>query len=83
MEFPLEEGGSIVVEADEPETGGAGREDKIEKVGEAFPSGRLMRNWSVYVRYWLLKIHFIWQNCIVNKTTREQHKVYSQPIVSC
>jgi len=33
VEFPLEEGGSIVIEIDEPETGGtgrAGREDKIE-----------------------------------------------------
>ena len=37
VEFPLEEGGSIVVEIDEPETGGtvrAGREDKIEKARE-------------------------------------------------
>ncbi len=37
--FPLEEGGSIVVEVDEPETGGtirAGREDKIEKARETF-----------------------------------------------
>jgi len=34
VEFPLEEGGSIVVQIDEPETGGtvrAGREDTIEK----------------------------------------------------
>ena len=39
VEFPLEEGGSIVVEIDEPETGGtvrAGREDKIEKARETF-----------------------------------------------
>src|SRR6266566_3385114 len=39
VEFPLEEGGSIVVEVDEPETGGtvrAGREDKIEKARETF-----------------------------------------------
>src|SRR5215471_18372242 len=39
VEFPLEDGGSIVVEIDEPETGGtvrAGREDKIEKGRETF-----------------------------------------------
>jgi Trypsin-co-occurring domain 1 len=39
VEFPLKEGGSIVVEIDEPETGGtvrAGREDKIEKARETF-----------------------------------------------
>src|SRR5205085_2989244 len=39
VEFPLEEGGSIVVEIDEPETGGtvrAGREDKIEQARETF-----------------------------------------------
>ena len=39
VEFPLEEGGSIVVELDEPETGGtvrAGREDTIEKARETF-----------------------------------------------
>ena len=39
VEFPLEEGGSIVVEIDEPETSGtvrAGREDKIEKARETF-----------------------------------------------
>jgi Trypsin-co-occurring domain 1 len=39
IEFPLEEGGSIVVEIDEPETGGtvrAGREDKIEQARETF-----------------------------------------------
>src|SRR5258708_22676648 len=39
VEFPWEEGGSIIVEIDEPETGGtvrAGREDKIEKAGETF-----------------------------------------------
>jgi hypothetical protein len=39
VEFPLEEGGSIVVEIDEPETGGtvrAGRDDKIEKATETF-----------------------------------------------
>jgi hypothetical protein len=39
VEFPLEEGGSIVVELDEPETGGtvrAGREDKIEQARETF-----------------------------------------------
>jgi hypothetical protein len=39
VEFPLEEGGSIVVEIDEPEMGGtvrAGREDKIEKARETF-----------------------------------------------
>jgi hypothetical protein len=39
VEFPLEEGGSIVVEIDEPETGGtvaAGRKDKIEKARETF-----------------------------------------------
>ncbi len=39
VEFPLEEGGSIVVEIEEPETGGtvrAGRDDKIEKARETF-----------------------------------------------
>lgn len=39
VEFPLEEGGSIVVEIDEPEIGGtvrAGREDKIEQARETF-----------------------------------------------
>jgi Trypsin-co-occurring domain 1 len=39
VEFPLEEGGSIVIEIDEPETGGtvrAGREDKIEQATETF-----------------------------------------------
>jgi hypothetical protein len=39
VEFPLEEGGSIVVEIDEPETGGtvrAGREETIEKARETF-----------------------------------------------
>ena len=39
VEFPLEEGGSVVVEIDESETGGtvrAGREDKIEKARETF-----------------------------------------------
>jgi hypothetical protein len=39
VEFPLEEGGSIIVEVDEPETGGtirAGREDKIEQARETF-----------------------------------------------
>ena len=39
VEFPLEGGDSIVVEVDEPETGGtvrAGREDAIEKVKETF-----------------------------------------------
>ncbi len=39
VEFPLEEGGSIVVDIDEPEMGGtvrAGREDKIEKARETF-----------------------------------------------
>src|SRR5258708_36723606 len=39
VEFPLEEGGSIIVEIDEPEVGGtvrAGREDKIEKARETF-----------------------------------------------
>src|SRR5216683_1140874 len=37
--FPLEEGGSIVIEIDEPETGGtvrAGREGTIEKAKETF-----------------------------------------------
>src|SRR5215469_7413995 len=37
--FPLEEGGSIIVQIDEPETEGtarAGREDKIEKAKETF-----------------------------------------------
>jgi hypothetical protein len=37
VQFPLEEGGIIVVEIDEPETGGtvrAGREDKIEQARE-------------------------------------------------
>src|SRR6266571_1861569 len=39
VEFPLEEGGSIVIEIDEPEAGGtvrAGREDRIEKARETF-----------------------------------------------
>ncbi len=39
VEFPLEDGGRIVVEIDEPETGGtvrAGREDKTEKARETF-----------------------------------------------
>ena len=39
VEFPLAEGGSIIVEIDEPETGGtvrAGREDNIEKARETF-----------------------------------------------
>jgi hypothetical protein len=39
VEFALEEGGSIIVEIDEPETGGtvrAGREDKIEQARETF-----------------------------------------------
>jgi hypothetical protein len=39
VEFPLKEGGSIVIKIDEPETGGtvlAGREDKIEKARETF-----------------------------------------------
>ena len=39
VEFALEDGGSIVVEVDEPETGGTvrtGREDKIEKARETF-----------------------------------------------
>jgi hypothetical protein len=39
VEFPLEEGGSIVVELDEPEMGGAvraGREGKIEQARETF-----------------------------------------------
>ena len=37
--FPLEEGGNIVIEIDEPEAGGtvrAGREDKIEQARETF-----------------------------------------------
>jgi hypothetical protein len=37
--FPLEEGGSIIIEIDEPETGGtvrAGREGTIEKAKETF-----------------------------------------------
>src|SRR2546428_13779573 len=37
--FPLEEGGNIVIEIDEPETSGtvrAGREDTIEKARETF-----------------------------------------------
>jgi hypothetical protein len=37
--FPLEEGGNIVIEIDEPETGGtvrAGREGPIEKAKETF-----------------------------------------------
>ena len=37
--FPLEEGGNIVIEIDEPETGGtvrAGREDTIERAKETF-----------------------------------------------
>ncbi len=39
VEFPLDEGGSIVVQIDELETEGtvrAGREDKIEKARETF-----------------------------------------------
>ncbi len=39
VEFPLEEGGSILVQIDEPETGGtirAGREDTIEKARDTF-----------------------------------------------
>jgi hypothetical protein len=39
VEFPLEEGGSIVVEIDEPETEGtvpAGREDTIEQAKDTF-----------------------------------------------
>lgn len=39
VSFPLEEGGSIVIEIDEPETGGtvrAGREGTIEKAKETF-----------------------------------------------
>ena len=39
VEFPLEEGGSIVVQIDEPETGGtirAGRDETIEKVKDTF-----------------------------------------------
>ena len=39
VEFPLEEGSSIVVEIDEPETGGtvrAGREDNTEQARETF-----------------------------------------------
>jgi len=39
VEFPLEAGGSIVIEIDEPETSGtvrAGREDTIEKVKGTF-----------------------------------------------
>ena len=39
VEFPLEEGGSILVQIDEPDTGGtvrAGREEAIEKARETF-----------------------------------------------
>ena len=39
VEFPLEDGGSVVVQIDEPETGGtirAGREEAIEKAKETF-----------------------------------------------
>jgi hypothetical protein len=39
VEFPLEEGGSILVQIDEPESGGtvrAGREETIEKARETF-----------------------------------------------
>jgi hypothetical protein len=36
VEFTLEDGGSIVVEVNEPETGGAGRGDKIDKAKETF-----------------------------------------------
>ena len=39
VEFPLEEGGSILVQIDEPDTGGtirAGREDTIEKAKDTF-----------------------------------------------
>ena len=39
VEFPLKEGGSILVQIDEPDTGGtvrAGREETIEKARETF-----------------------------------------------
>ena len=39
VEFPLEEGGSILVQIDEPEAGGtirAGRDDTIEKAKDTF-----------------------------------------------
>jgi Trypsin-co-occurring domain 1 len=39
VEFPLEEGGSILVQVDEPESGGtvrAGREEAIERAKETF-----------------------------------------------
>ena len=39
VEFPLEEGGSILVQIDEPDTGGtirAGRDETIEKAKETF-----------------------------------------------
>ncbi len=39
VEFPLEEGGSILVQIDEPETGGtirAGRDETIEKARDTF-----------------------------------------------
>ena len=39
VEFPLEEGGSILVQIDEPESGGtvrAGREETIEQARETF-----------------------------------------------
>ena len=39
VEFPLEEGGSILIQIDEPETGGtvrAGREEMIEKAKQTF-----------------------------------------------
>ncbi len=39
VEFPLEEGGSILVQIDEPDTGGtirAGREETIEKARDTF-----------------------------------------------
>ena len=39
VEFPLDDGGSILVQVDEPESGGtvrAGREDTIEKAKETF-----------------------------------------------
>ena len=39
VEFPLEEGGSILVQIDEPDTGGtvrAGRDETIEKARETF-----------------------------------------------
>ena len=39
VEFPLEEGGSILIQIDEPESGGtvrAGRDATIEKARETF-----------------------------------------------